>query len=266
MNLIDTHCHLAGGRLFAEADALVERARDAGVTRIVAMGTDLEDGRRVIELAERHPGTVWASVGVHPCDVLEVKEADWLEQLRELARHPRVVSIGETGLDYFHPPPDGVGWEAYKARQAEFFRAQIGLAAELGLNVVVHTRGGSLADAGTMMAEWAGRVRAVFHCWVDGWAQAQPLVAAGHLVSFTGIVTYKTALEAQESARQVPQGSWMLETDAPYLAPVPHRGKLNEPAWTRHTAEAVAALRGMTLEAVAAETTATAEGFFRFSR
>lgn len=261
--LIDTHCHLASAK-FAEdeLDAIVERSITAGVTRMIAIGTTLEDSRINIALAERYEG-VFAAAGIHPTDVLELPAGDtWVSELREMMAHPKVVAIGEIGLDYFHPPARG-SVESYYERQAEVFAQQMELAAELGYNVVVHQRE-SYGDTVAAVQPFNGRLRAVFHCFTGSAEQAAALIANGHLVSFTGIATFKNAADVQECAKAVPSGTYMLETDAPYLSPVPYRGKRCEPAFTRNTAEHIALLRGTSLDAIAAETSETAEAFFRF--
>jgi TatD DNase family protein len=171
------------------------------------------------------------------------------------------------GLDYFHPAPEGWTEEAYHARQAEVFSAQLELAAELGLNVVVHQRDKGdrcWPDILDLIGPFHGKLRAVFHCFTHNWEAAKPLIDQGHLISFTGITTFKSAVEMQQCATDATPGSFMVETDAPYLAPTPNRGKRCEPAYTADTAKFIADLRGMNLEQLAAETDATAESFFRF--
>jgi TatD DNase family protein len=266
--LTDTHAHLDSPQLREELPALLDRASAAGVSRVIAIGCDLESSRACLEIADRFP-QVWATVGVHPCYVTEVTAPDWLHQLRELSLHPRCVALGEMGLDYYHNPPDGWTLADYQARQQEFFSAQLSLAAEIGKNVVVHQRDRTglecWRDIVRLVTPWHGKLRAVFHCWILPWAEAAPVVEAGHLISFTGIATYPKAPETHESATAVPEGSFMLETDSPYIAPVPHRGQRNEPAYVRHTAETIAKLRGLTLEHLAALTTRTADSFFKLS-
>ncbi|MGK0184711.1 MAG: TatD DNase family protein [Verrucomicrobiales bacterium] len=261
--LIDTHCHLASSKFAAaEVGEIVKRATEAGVTRIIAIGTTLEDSHANVALAERYE-QVYAAVGIHPTDVLELPPGeDWLRELRELTLHPKVVAIGEIGLDYFHPPAEGTV-DDYHRRQAEVFRQQLELAAELGYNVVVHQRE-SYAATVAAVQPFNGKLRAVFHCFTGSAEQAAVLQANDHLVSFTGIVTFKNAADVQECAKSVAVGSFMVETDAPYLAPMPYRGKRCEPAFARNTADHIAALRGIDSETLAAETTATAEAFFRF--
>lgn len=263
--LTDTHAHLDSTRFTDDLEAVLARAEAAGVRRIVAVGCDIEGSRRGLELAERWP-MVWATVGVHPTYVTEEPNADWLEQLAEMARHPRCVGIGETGLDFYHPEPEGSSWEEYTERQKEFFAGQLEIAAAAGKNVVVHQRDRSgtacWEEIKSMMEPWHGRLRAVFHCFLHPWAEAAPLVARGHRISFTGIATYKNAPVVAACAAEAPDGSFFLETDSPYLAPVPHRGKRNEPAFVRVTAEVIAEARGVSLEKLAASTEATAAAFF----
>lgn len=263
--LTDTHAHLDFPQLQADFEGVLSRAAAAGVTRIVTIGTTAEGSRRALELAERFP-QIHAVVGVHPNNAAE-EPPGYIETMRELARNPRVVALGEMGLDYHYLPSTRGGnlqEDAVEKRiQAEVFRAQLDLAAELGFPVVIHERD-SWADTVAILREYEGRVRAVFHCFGKSPAHAEEILALGHLVSFTGIVTFKNAEAAQETARTIPSDRYMVETDCPYLAPIPHRGKTCEPAFVRHTAEFVAKLRGVSVEDVARDTEATANGFFRF--
>ena len=186
-------------------------------------------------------------------------------KLAHLATDPKCIAIGEIGLDYHHLPenPDAVA--ANKNSQADLFRQQLELAADFRLNAVIHQRD-SWDDTLAILREFTGRVRGVFHCFGGTLALAQEVIALGHLVSFTGIVTFKNARQVQATAQDVPLGQFMVETDCPYLAPVPDRGKRCEPAHTRRVAEQIAQLRGVALEEIAARTTATAREFFRFGR
>ena len=258
--LIDTHCHLHSSRFKKDLRGVVARAVDTGVTQMIAVGCDVETSRQAVAIAEAHPA-VYATVGVHPCYVMEVTQPDWLEKIQALAQHPRVVALGEMGLDYYHAPPEGTTWETYKSVQSEFFRQQMDLAASLRKNIVVHQRN-SLADAVTMVSEYTGRLSAQFHCFIDSWAQAQPLLQQGHVISFTGIATYPQAPEVLQCTVEAAAGSFMLETDSPYLTPQAKRGQRCEPAFVRHTAETIAAARGVSLEVLAAETTQRARWFF----
>ncbi len=285
--LIETHAHLDYPDFAKDFDDVLGRANEAGVTRIITIGTSIESSRRAIELAGKH-ANVFAVIGVHPTTVLEAGD-DVIDPLRELARHPRVVAIGETGLDYHRLPskePEnekstrvlralqsetdeeietGIEDGAYKEKQASLFEQQLDLAAELGLNLVVHQRD-AWDETLALMQPYMGKVRGVFHCFGGTLEQAQDVIERGHLVSFTGIVTFKNGKDVRDVAAQVPLDKFMVETDCPYLAPVPFRGKRCEPAHTRLVAEEIARARNLDLEEIARATTATAEGFFRFNR
>lgn len=279
MNLIETHAHLDDPRFADDLDAVIARAQKAGVTRIITIGTSLESSRAALSIAERYP-SVYAAVGVHPSYVEEEK-ADFISELRLLAKHPKVVAIGEIGIDYFHPPshstetangkeddslPDSL--HSWKRNQSKAFQEQLELALKLGLNVIIHQRdekGSSAAWEETLrlLEPYTGKLQAVFHCFVGTPEQALAVTAKGHLISFTGIITFKNAPLVRETAARVPLDRIMVETDAPYLAPVPHRGERAEPAHTRLVAEKIAEIRGLSLEEVAKVTTATAEKFFK---
>ena len=279
--LIDTHAHLDYPDFENDLEQVIEAAAKAGVRRIISIGTGLESSRRAVALAERFD-CVHAVVGLHPTNVDEEGEG-WLEGIRALASHPKVAAIGETGMDYHRLPSEKLASAAgisalqaetaddtqaaildgaYKAAQAEAFTAQLDLAAEFGLNVVIHQRD-AWDDTLNILKDHTGRLRGVFHCFGNTPDQAREILALGHLVSFTGIVTFKNAALVRDVAAAIPSDAFMVETDCPYLAPVPHRGKRCEPAHTRLVAEKIAELRGTTLEEIAAATTRTAEAFFR---
>jgi TatD DNase family protein len=263
----DTHAHLDYPELAREVPAILERARDAGITRIVTIGTNLESSRRAVELAARHE-EIFAAVGWHPGEALEAPD-DIVPAFRELARHPKVVAIGETGLDFYRLPSQQPGGtpeddERYRARQAALFEQHLSLAAELGLNVVLHQRD-SLDAVLAQFEPFAQRVRAVFHCFVGDQAALRRILDLGSLVSFTGIVTFKNAQNVRDALAATPEDRFMLETDSPYLAPVPHRGKRCEPAHVADTAAVVAQVRNCPLDALSAATCATADRFFRWS-
>lgn len=258
--LIDSHTHLASRQFQQDLPGVLERARAAGVTGMVVPAVDLSNAREVLAICDREPD-VFAAVGIHPCDVDSVTGDGWREELRTLAQHPKVVALGETGLDYFHAPPEGFTEEHWRNWQKEVLRGHLELATELGLPVVLHNRG-SWADLLAVVEPFHGRLRAQFHCFTGTLEEAQPLLEAGHLISFPGIVTFKNSGNMAAVAAVVPSGAYMVETDAPYLAPVPHRGKRCEPAYVRFTAEVVATLRGETFEQVARETSITAVDFF----
>jgi TatD DNase family protein len=285
--LIETHAHLDYPDFAPDFEEVLQRATDAGVTRMITIGTSIESSRRAIELAERY-SNVFAVIGVHPTS--DEQAEDVITPLRELAQSRRVVAIGETGLDYHRLPSTEAAKEknvevfgralqgetgteveahiedgAYKAKQASWFEQQLDLAVELGLNVVIHQRD-AWQDTVDMLQPYTGKLRGVFHCFGGSLRQAQEVITLGHLVSFTGIVTFKNGAAVRDVAAQVPLDSFMVETDCPYLAPTPFRGKRCEPAHTRIVAESIAEARGMSLEEIARTTTATAENFFRFNR
>jgi TatD DNase family protein len=263
--LTDSHCHLASHRFSPEEiPDILNRARTAEVSRMISLATCLDDIAANLAIAENR--AVHTCIGIHPCDVHHAPD-DATSRLAELTSDPRVCAIGETGLDYYHPAPDGWDEEIFRERQRTFLRQHFELAATAKLNVVIHTRDnedcGSFEDALAIYGDYHTSVRAVFHCFIGPWENAQRVLELGGLVSFGGVATFKTAHQVRESARQCPAGSFMIETDAPYLAPEPHRGKRNEPAFVRKTAEHLAALRGESLEALAHHTGETAAAFFR---
>jgi TatD DNase family protein len=259
---IDSHCHLGHKEFRTCLPEVLHRATAAGVTQCIMPATDLVNTRVLIELAAQHP-QLHACAGIHPCDVHLVPQEDlaWLTELRSLATTPGIAAIGETGMDAFHPPEPGYTRETWLAHQAYVLRHQLDLAEQLHLPAILHAREchDLLVD---QVRPYTGRVRCVFHCFTGSLAQAQEVIAMGHLVSFTGVVTFKRNTALQEVARQLPAGSFMIETDAPFLAPEPHRGKLCEPAFAANTGAFVATLRGESLETLAAHTSATARAFF----
>lgn len=265
--LTDSHCHLASQRFETdELAALVDRAREAGVTRMVTLATTLDDLEPNLAIAARHP-EVHACVGIHPCDVHEAPD-DAPGQLSRHLGNPLVAGVGETGLDYFHPAPEGWQTKDFRARQRDFLEAHFDLAAAAGLNLVIHTRDregdASLQDAIDIFRPHAGRVRAVFHCYVNNFKNASRILDLGGLVSFGGVTTFKNATEVLQLAGELPTGSFMLETDSPYLAPHPHRGQRNEPSFTALIARRVAEVRNESLESLAMHTSNAARLFFRF--
>jgi TatD DNase family protein len=259
--LTDSHAHLASKQFANEVPDLINRARAAGVSRIICIGTTLEDAKEVLEIADTYE-EVYATVGIHPCDADTVTDAKFTEELRALAEHPKVVGIGEIGLDYYHKPPEGFTEQRWKQHQAFVLEQQLALAADMGFNVVLHNRE-SFDDLVAHVLPWSGKVRGVFHCFTGTAEQALPLIEKGHLVSFTGIVTFKNGQSIQECAKAVPAHGVMLETDCPYLAPMPHRGQRNEPAYVAKTAEFVANLRGVSADELARRTSENATLFFK---
>ncbi len=260
----DTHAHLDYPDYAGDLPEVVERAQAAGISRVISIGTDLESSRRAIKLSERFPG-VFAAPGWHPTNAREAP-ADLRPGLRELAGHPRVVAIGETGLDYYRLPSSSPGGTdaddaTYKQKQAEIFSQQLEIAAEFGLNCIIHQRA-ALEDTLKQMQSFAGRVRGVFHCFVDDAEAMRRIVGMGSLVSFTGIVTFKNGQSVRDTVAATPLDRFMLETDCPYLAPVPYRGKRCEPAYVKEISEVAAKIKGCSLEELSSATCATAQMFF----
>ena len=286
--LVETHAHLDYPDFAVDFEDVLRRASEAGVTRILTIGTSIESSRRAIELAEKYPN-IFAVIGVHPTYAGEAPD-DVMTPLRELAKSPRVVALGESGLDYHSLPSKEAAKDkkvqvfanalqgeteeqidasiadgAYKSKQAMLFEQQLDLAVELGLNMVIHQRD-AWNDTLEIMQPYTDKLRGVFHCFGGTRAQAEEVIALDHLVTFTGIVTFKNGASVREVAAQIPLWKFMVETDCPYLAPVPFRGKRCEPAYTRLVAESIAAARGISLAEIAEATTETAEKFFRFNR
>ena len=260
----DTHAHLDYPDYDADLAQVVERAAAAGITRIIAIGTDLESSARVLKLGEQFAG-VYAAVGWHPCQALEAPD-DLRPALRELARHPKVVAIGETGLDYRHAPGEEAQStladdQLYKQKQAAIFRQHMEVAAEFGLNCVVHQRD-ALEHVLAQMRPFAGKVRGVFHCFVNDAQDMRRVLAMGSLTSFTGIVTFKNAQNVRDTVAATSLDRLLLETDCPYLAPTPYRGKRCEPAHVKEIAELVAWVKGCSLEELSHVTCETAAQFF----
>jgi TatD DNase family protein len=261
----DTHAHLDYPEFAADFPAVLERAHAAGVTRIIAIGTDADSSRRVVELAEQHE-MIFAVVGWHPNDAAAAPD-DVRPLLRSLASHPRVVALGETGLDYYRLPSTRGGSAAedalIKQRQAELFRQHLEVAAETGLNCVIHQRGECFADTLALLAPFAGCVRGQFHCFAGTRGELEQVLALNSLVSFTGIATFKNGQNVREVIASAPAGKFMLETDCPFLAPVPFRGQRCEPAFVREIAHTAAAVRGCSREELSRMTCAAAREFFR---
>lgn len=260
----DTHAHLDFPDFGGDIDAVLERARAAGIDRIVTIGCDVESSQRAIALAERHPG-VFAAAGWHPGYVMAAPE-DVRPWLREVARHPRVVAIGECGIDHYRLPSTEAGGtaaddERMKLQQERVFRQQLEVAAEVGLNVVVHQRAAHRA-AMEVFRPFSDRVRGVFHCFVGTVAEMEEVVGLGSLVSFTGILTFKNAAEVRTTLAAAPSDRILFETDCPYLAPAPYRGKRAEPAHVRDIALKAAEVRGVSLATLAGQVARNAAAFF----
>lgn len=251
MVLVDTHCHLDWNAFDADRDAVIRRAVDAGVTRMLTIGVDVPGSRRALELAGQY-AEVYAAVGVHPNDCADF-DAEMLKEIRSLAQHPKVVAIGEIGLDYYWHKVD-------HAVQARAFQAQLELAAELGKPVIVHSREAA-SDTIEMLENFthhAPRTTGTLHSYFDDLTIMRRAFAIGFYCGVTGPITFKKSDRARNLLRQAPLDRLLIETDAPFLTPVPHRGQRNEPVHVRHVAETIAQARGAAVEVVARQTTLNA--------
>ena len=252
--LVDSHCHLDFPELHADLPGVLSRMRDNGVTHALTISTTLETFPAVHAVAQAH-ANVWCSAGVHPDERRDGREVD-LDELVAMGSGERVVAIGETGLDYYRVEGD-TEW------QRERFRTHIRAARRLSKPLVIHTRAASEDTLRVMREEKASEVGGVMHCFTETWEVAQGAMELGFHISFSGIVTFKNAKDLKEVARRVPLERMLVETDSPYLAPVPHRGKPNQPAFVKHVAEEIATLRAITFDEVARATT---DNFFRLFR
>jgi TatD DNase family protein len=260
----DTHAHLDYPDFASDLTEVVARAQVARISKIISIGTSLDSSERAVRLAEKFPD-VYAAVGWHPTEAMKAP-ADLRPALREFAKHPKVVAIGETGLDYHHLPSEKPEFTAtddarYKEQQAGIFRQQMEVAAEFGLNCVIHQRD-SFDDTLAQFKPFAEKVRGVFHCFGESVERMRQVFEIGSLVSFTGIVTFKNAQNVRDRVAAAPLGRFMLETDCPYLAPVPHRGKRCEPAYVKEISETVAQVKKCSPEELSAATCKTAAEFF----
>jgi len=251
--LVDSHCHINFPELAADIDGVIGRMMENRVGAALCVSVNLEDFPSVLDLAQRYEA-VYASVGVHP-DHQNVEEPD-VQKLVALADHPRILAIGETGLDYYRLAGD-LEWQ--RAR----FRTHIRAARETGKPLIVHTRSAGEDTIRLMREERASEIGGVMHCFTESWDVAVAALDLGFYVSFSGIVTFKNANALKEIARRMPIERMLIETDAPYLAPVPHRGKRNEPAFVKHIAEEIARIREIPAEAVERETTSNFGELFR---
>lgn len=253
---VDSHCHLSFDELHDQLDAILEKMRSAQVDRALCICTRLEEFDRVHALAVRHPN-LWASVGVHP-DSEDVAEPG-VEDLVERAGRGRVVAIGETGLDYYRLNGRSV---ADMHWQRERFRVHIRAALALDLPLVIHTRSASEDTLAVLREEGGGKARGVFHCFTETRDVAFAALDLGFHISFSGILTFRNAEDLRQVAREVPLERCLIETDSPYLAPAPHRGKLNTPAFVPLVAAELARLKGRHIEEIAAVTSRNCEQLF----
>ena len=253
--LFDTHAHYDAAQFDSDRDAVLSALPGQGVGLVVNPGCDLESSRKAAALAERYP-FLYAAVGVHPEECADWRDSD-VDELRTLATQPRVVAVGEIGLDYYWPenPP--------RALQQRVFRAQLALASELDLPVIVHDREAH-GDSMAIVREFP-QVRGVFHCFSGSAEMAKELVKLGWMISFTGVLTYKNARKSVEAAQAIPMDRLMIETDSPYMAPVPHRGKRNHSGYVAHTCQRLAEIKGITEEECAQITWENGMRFFQIS-
>ena len=256
--IIDTHCHLADPKLYGDLDAVLARAKEADIAAIVSVGaiTSIETDRRTVEIAERH-AHIYAAIGVHPHDAKDC-DADRISALRGLAQSKKVVAIGESGLDfhYMHSPVEA---------QEAALRRHLELADELGLPITIHCRDAEQRLTAIVREVGMPSRGGVIHCFTGNTDAAREFVALGFHISFSGIVTFRNARDIQAAAPTVPADRVMVETDAPYLAPEPNRGKRNEPAYVRRTLEVLAKLRGIEADELARITSENARRLFRLA-
>jgi TatD DNase family protein len=256
IGLIDSHAHIQGKEYAGETEAVISRAREAGVEKIIVVGGagDLSSNQAAVLLADRYEN-LYATVGMHPHDAKDVGEAE-LKELRTLTARPKVIAVGETGLDfYYNHSPHHI--------QRDIFVRFIGLAREIGLPLVVHERDAHKDAAELLRREGAGKISGVIHCFTGNYEAARNYLDLGFYLSFTGIITFKNAQPLREVVRKIPLGRMFVETDSPYLTPVPYRGKRNEPANVRFVAETIAQLKALSLEEVARQTTHNVSELFR---
>jgi TatD DNase family protein len=248
--LVDSHCHIDFPEFSGDLEAVIERMREHGVSHALCVGVSLENFPRVLGVSERFDA-VFASVGVHPDQVGGEEPAP--ERLCALAAHPRVVAIGETGLDYFRP---GAGVEQQRSR----FRAHIRAARSCGKPLIIHSRSAAADTISIMREEGAAQAGGVMHCFTESLQLAEQAMEMNFFISFSGIVTFKNTANLQAVASAIPRDRLLIETDAPYLAPVPMRGKRNEPSLVRYVAQRVAELRNTTIQTIE---DSTSSNFFR---
>ncbi len=249
--LVDTHCHLDWNAFEADRDEVIKRAIDSGVTRLLTIGVDVPSSRRAVELAAQY-AEVYAAVGVHPNDCADF-DAALLQEVRSLAQQPKVIAIGEIGLDYYwHKVDHDV--------QARAFQVQLELAAELNKPVIVHSREAAADTIGVLeqFTQHAARLTGTLHSYFDDLAIMQRAFDIGFYCGVTGPITFKKSDREREIVRHAPLDRLLIETDAPFLTPVPHRGQRNEPAYVRHVAAMIAQIKELTVNAVAQQTTQNA--------
>ncbi len=246
MQIVDSHCHINFQELAERLPQVLDNAKENNISHMLCVSVNLEDFPQVHNLAKQYPH-IFASVGVHPC-YQDVQEPT-VEQLVDIGKDSRIVAIGETGLDYFRVEDQNMDW------QRERFVNHIAAANMVNKPLIIHTRNAADDTMRILKEEGADKCRGVMHCFAEDWEVAKKALDLGFYISFSGIVTFKSAATVQEVAQKCPLDRVLVETDSPYLAPVPLRGKTNEPAYVRHTAQFVADLRGIPLEKLAEATT-----------
>lgn len=255
--IIDSHCHLnILPEELGSTEEVIARAEELGVGRMVCIAIGPEQWHEVIELAGKHE-QVYAAIGVHPCEEKSVRVSD--EQIIEAASHPKVIGIGEIGLDYFHfdIEKEDMSW------QHERFRQHIRIAKQLKKPIIIHTRNSTPDCLQILKEEGADEVGGIMHCFVEDLETAQKAMELNFYISFSGIVTFKNAKELKEVAKAIPLDRILVETDAPYLAPVPYRGKTNQPGYTRYVVEEIARLRDTSVNAISEATTENFKRLFK---
>ncbi len=252
--LIDTHCHLDDERLVGQENEVLQRCKEAGIETCVTIGTDEKTSAAAAALAGRHPGRVYHTIGAHPNDADRFSENDLIE-IERLARETKPIAIGEIGLDYYH--------SSDRQKQARLFERMINLARELTLPIVIHDRDAH-DDIYKLLKAKALGIKIVMHCYSAGPDYVEKFMDLGCLFSFAGPITFKNGQPQRDAASKIPLGRLVVETDAPYLTPHPHRGKLNEPAYVKLTAEKLAEVKGVSFEELARVTTENARKFYDF--
>lgn len=256
MNLVDSHCHLDMLDLSLynnDISKLIDETHKSGVSSLLTIGVDLKSAQKVIDIAQAHPN-VFASVGAHPCDVCEIKPS--LSQIINFAQQDKVVAIGETGLDFHYIKTNSVD---IRKEQQQYFAMHIAAAKQLQKPLIIHTRDARKETIDILRAEGAEQAGGVMHCFTESWEMAKQALDLGFYISISGIVTFKNAAEVAEIAQKVPLSRLLVETDSPYLAPVPFRGKKNQPSYVRYVAEHIAKLRNISFDELC---NATSDNFF----
>lgn len=251
--LIDSHAHLDGESFDDDRDALIKSFKASGVEAVVVPGSDMESSRKIVKLVKVYEN-IYGAVGVHPHEVAGLTESD-IDELRKLAGNGKIVAIGEIGLDYYYE---------YSPRdvQKEYFRKQIALAKELELPIIVHERDAAQDVFQIIREEADGKLTGVIHCYSGSIELAREYIKLGFYISFAGPVTFKNAKKPKEVSKEIPLERLLVETDSPYMTPVPYRGKRNDPTYVRYVAEEIAALKGISFEELAKQTTLNAKKLF----